>query len=112
PHSRERGAVRAGRARDRGDAALLVAGLEQERVLAVGQQVAHPAGARGDERLPQRGRLDEDVREAVVVRWDDDEVAGEVVGDEIEAVDRRELRGLEAVEVQLIALADEQETEG
>src|SRR5207248_7603227 len=93
-HARERGVVRAGRARDRGDAALLVAGLEQERVLAVGQQVAHSTGARGDERLPQRGRLDEDVREAVVVRRDNDEVAGEVEGDEMEAIDRRKLRGL------------------
>src|SRR5436305_11370726 len=52
-HARERGVVRLRGAGNRGDALLLVAGLEQEGVLAVGQQVAHPAGTRGDERLSE-----------------------------------------------------------
>src|SRR4029079_1429201 len=108
-HARDRRVVRRGRARDRGDAPLLVARLEEKGGLAVREQGAHGAGARGDERLAERRRLDQHVREAVVVRWNHDEVAGEVVRDEIEAVDGRDDRG--AVEVLQIGLADEQKAE-
>ena len=88
---------------------MLIARLEEQRALAVGEDVAHPADARGDDRTRERRRFDEHARESVVMRRQHGEVAGEVVRNEIEAIDGGGVRHGRALWQLAFDLADDEE---
>lgn len=89
---------------DCGAAIVFVARLEEDRR----GEVFHPADIRRDRRDAEGGGFDEHVREAVVMRGEHDEIAGEVVRDQCEAIECGDAGVREVVERELAFADDEQ----
>ena len=82
----ERGVVDRRGGHDGAAAVVRVACFEDDGVLAVDEEVGHPAGVRRQQRDAERRGLEDDIGQAVIEGGDDDEVAGGVERKKVEAI--------------------------
>src|SRR5688572_4011128 len=71
---------------DRAATIVGIARIEPDRVLAIDEEVGHPAGVGSQQRNAEGRGFEDDVRQTVIKRRNDDEIAGGVERQEVEAV--------------------------